>query len=265
MGARALALALKEPGAAPAQAAGARRARGARLVRPGPGRTPRMRVVVATDKFKGSLTAAEVARVAGPRAAPRRSPTSRWSGCRSRTAATEPWTPSCPRGSSGTRSRCPGRAASRCRRRTPAAATSRSSSWPTPPGWAGSAAGLAPLSASTHGTGEAIRAAVEAGCREVVVGLGGSASTDGGAGLVTALGARILDARGRPVPAGGAGLLEAASPRPRVAARPARRRRPDAGLRRRQPAARARRARPRSTARRRARPPTDVAVARTRR
>ena len=71
-------------------------------------------------------------------------------------------------------------------------------------------AGLAPLGASTRGTGEAIRLAVEAGCREVVVGLGGSASTDGGAGLVTALGARILDTDGRPVPSGGAGLLEAA-------------------------------------------------------
>ena len=72
-------------------------------------------------------------------------------------------------------------------------------------------AGLEPMSASTRGTGEAILAAVEAGCREVVVGLGGSASTDGGAGLVTALGARILDADDRPVPTGGAGLLEAAS------------------------------------------------------
>ena len=51
---------------------------------------------------------------------------------------------------------------------------------------------------------------MEAGCREVVIGLGGSASTDGGAGLVTALGARILDARGRPVPPGAAGLLVAA-------------------------------------------------------
>jgi glycerate 2-kinase len=72
-------------------------------------------------------------------------------------------------------------------------------------------AGPAPLHASTLGTGEVVLAAVRAGCREVVVGLGGSASTDGGAGLVTALGARILDAEGAPVRPGGVGLLEAAT------------------------------------------------------
>jgi glycerate kinase len=54
-----------------------------------------------------------------------------------------------------------------------------------------------------------VLAAARAGCREVVIGLGGSASTDGGAGLVTALGARVLDAEGSPVPPGGAGLLGA--------------------------------------------------------
>jgi glycerate kinase len=70
-------------------------------------------------------------------------------------------------------------------------------------------AGPAPLAASTFGTGEVVAAAVQAGCREVVIGLGGSASTDGGAGLVTALGARILDADGNPVSTGGAALLEA--------------------------------------------------------
>lgn len=69
----------------------------------------------------------------------------------------------------------------------------------------------APLHASTVGTGEVALAAIRAGCRELVLGVGGSASTDGGAGLVTALGARILDVHGAPVSPGGLGLLDAAS------------------------------------------------------
>lgn len=60
--------------------------------------------------------------------------------------------------------------------------------------------------ASSHGTGEVVRAALDAGCRRIVLGIGGSASTDGGAGLVQALGARLLDARGREVGRGGAAL-----------------------------------------------------------
>ncbi len=62
------------------------------------------------------------------------------------------------------------------------------------------------LTAGPHGVGDLVRAALDAGCRRVVLGLGGSATTDGGAGLVTALGVRLLDAEGRPVPSGGAGL-----------------------------------------------------------
>lgn len=65
-----------------------------------------------------------------------------------------------------------------------------------------------PLRASTVGLGEAIRALarrVPAGT--VLVGLGGSASTDGGIGLLRALGARALDRSGQPIPPGGAGLL----------------------------------------------------------
>ncbi|GHE76282.1 glycerate kinase [Amycolatopsis deserti] len=53
------------------------------------------------------------------------------------------------------------------------------------------------LAASTFGTGELIAAALDAGHRQVVVGLGGSATTDGGTGLLAALGARLLDAAGR--------------------------------------------------------------------
>jgi glycerate 2-kinase len=65
---------------------------------------------------------------------------------------------------------------------------------------------LAPLEATSFGTGQVVRAALDAGCRRVVLGVGGSASTDGGAGLVEALGARLLDETGEPVPRGGAGL-----------------------------------------------------------
>ncbi|MBE1491606.1 glycerate kinase [Plantactinospora soyae] len=63
-----------------------------------------------------------------------------------------------------------------------------------------------PLHAGSYGAGEVIRAALEYGCAEVVLGLGGSASTDGGAGLVNALGVRLLDAYGAELPSGGAAL-----------------------------------------------------------
>ena len=58
--------------------------------------------------------------------------------------------------------------------------------------------------------GEAIRAALDLEPVEVVVGVGGSASTDGGAGMLSALGARVLDADGREVADGGAALAGAA-------------------------------------------------------
>lgn len=70
--------------------------------------------------------------------------------------------------------------------------------------------GLAPLTASSSGTGEVIRAALDAGCHTVVLGLGGSACTDGGAGLLQALGARLLDASGAELPPGGAALARLA-------------------------------------------------------
>ncbi|MEW2493739.1 glycerate kinase [Streptomyces nodosus] len=65
---------------------------------------------------------------------------------------------------------------------------------------------LAPLTATTHGSGELLRAALDAGARTIVFGVGGSATTDGGAGMLSALGARFLDAAGEPVPPGGGGL-----------------------------------------------------------
>jgi len=62
-----------------------------------------------------------------------------------------------------------------------------------------------PLRASSFGTGELLLAALERS-RRVVLGLGGSATVDGGLGAAVALGARALDAGGRPVPLGGGGL-----------------------------------------------------------
>jgi glycerate kinase len=55
---------------------------------------------------------------------------------------------------------------------------------------------LAARTASSFGTGQVIRAALDAGCHRIILGIGGSASTDGGAGMVAALGGRLLDARG---------------------------------------------------------------------
>ena len=65
---------------------------------------------------------------------------------------------------------------------------------------------LAARAASSYGTGQVIRAALDAGCRRVVLGIGGSAGTDGGAGLVQALGGRLTGADGAEVGRGGAAL-----------------------------------------------------------
>lgn len=67
-----------------------------------------------------------------------------------------------------------------------------------------------PMAASTRGVGELMAAAARAGAREIFVGLGGSASNDAGAGCAAACGWRLLDAAGRPVPDGAAGLLRLA-------------------------------------------------------
>ncbi|MBI4376679.1 MAG: glycerate kinase [Elusimicrobia bacterium] len=61
--------------------------------------------------------------------------------------------------------------------------------------------------ASTFGTGQLIKAALSRGARAIVVGLGGSASSDGGAGMAQALGFRLLDSAGCPIAPGAAGLL----------------------------------------------------------
>jgi glycerate 2-kinase len=63
-----------------------------------------------------------------------------------------------------------------------------------------------PMGAHTTGLGEVIGRALDHGARRVVIGLGGSASTDGGTGALAALGARFLDAAGRELPRGGGAL-----------------------------------------------------------
>ena len=68
---------------------------------------------------------------------------------------------------------------------------------------------LDPLGAGTYGLGVVIAHALDRGAREVVIGLGGSASTDGGAGMLMGLGARVLDDAGVEVDRGGAALLDA--------------------------------------------------------
>ena len=63
-----------------------------------------------------------------------------------------------------------------------------------------------PLGAQTTGLGEVLGRALDAGAGRILVGLGGSAATDGGTGALAALGARFLDAAGRPLPPGGGAL-----------------------------------------------------------
>ena len=63
-----------------------------------------------------------------------------------------------------------------------------------------------PSITSTYGTGQLITAALDAGCRHILVGIGGSATNDGGAGMACALGVKLLDADGFPLPPGGGAL-----------------------------------------------------------
>ena len=67
-----------------------------------------------------------------------------------------------------------------------------------------------PRVTTTYGVGELIRAALDAGCGRILIGIGGSATNDGGAGMAQALGARLLDAEGNDLPPGGAALANLA-------------------------------------------------------
>ena len=67
-----------------------------------------------------------------------------------------------------------------------------------------------PLLTTSFGTGELIRAALDAGARHLIVGIGGSATNDAGAGMLQALGAALLDGAGRPLGRGGEALADLA-------------------------------------------------------
>ena len=67
-----------------------------------------------------------------------------------------------------------------------------------------------PRTTTTRGTGEIIKEALDGGYNRLIVGLGGSATNDGGVGMATALGFRFLDAAGRVLPAGGTALARLA-------------------------------------------------------
>lgn len=67
-----------------------------------------------------------------------------------------------------------------------------------------------PRATTTRGTGELIRSAIEAGAREILIGIGGSATNDGGAGMAQALGYRLLDEEGRELGPGGGALARLA-------------------------------------------------------
>ena len=68
-----------------------------------------------------------------------------------------------------------------------------------------------PLNATTYGLGEVILEALDAGFRRFILGIGGSATNDAGAGMAQALGVRLLDAGGAELPPGGAALARLAS------------------------------------------------------
>jgi len=68
-----------------------------------------------------------------------------------------------------------------------------------------------PLRTTTYGTGELLRAALDAGLRKIIIGIGGSATNDGGAGMARALGVRFTDAAGSELPDGGGALARLAA------------------------------------------------------
>jgi glycerate kinase len=64
------------------------------------------------------------------------------------------------------------------------------------------------LQASSHGTGQVVRHLIEKGCKHILLGIGGSATTDGGTGFAKALGYRFLDKQGQELPPGGGHLTQ---------------------------------------------------------
>jgi glycerate kinase len=165
-----------------------------------------MRVLAAVDKFKGSLTASEVAAHLGL-------------GLRAAQPGVEVVELPIADGGEGTLEAAE---AAGYRRRTLTVAgptgeplqASLALSGRTAVVEMAAASGLAllphgqrhPLTATSRGTGELVRAALDEGCETIVLGVGGSACTDGGAGLLQALGLSITDRAGLEVGPGGAAL-----------------------------------------------------------
>jgi glycerate kinase len=175
-----------------------------------------LRVVVAPDSFGGALDSVAVARAIA----------TGWSRVRS---ADELLTAPMADGGEGTLAAIAAALGDRCERRM--AAVHDPLGRPVAAEWLlvdeghgaflemAAASGLARLApeertpesarrASTRGTGELIRDALDAGVRQITIGLGGSATTDGGAGMLVALGARLLSDDGAEVTDGGAALTE---------------------------------------------------------
>jgi len=65
-----------------------------------------------------------------------------------------------------------------------------------------------PLMTTTYGTGELIGECLDRGVKKILIGIGGSATNDGGAGMAEALGAKFLDEKGQEIPRGGGGLAD---------------------------------------------------------
>lgn len=65
---------------------------------------------------------------------------------------------------------------------------------------------LNPLLTTSYGTGQLLKSALDSGAKRIIVGMGGSATVDGGAGCLQMLGVRLLDAYGQDIPLGGGGL-----------------------------------------------------------
>ncbi|WP_345493862.1 glycerate kinase family protein [Nocardia callitridis] len=174
-------------------------------------RTPTRRVILAPDKFKGSLTAAEVAaalatgitRVA-PHSDVRRVPIADGGDGTVEAFVAAGWrkvelTAPGPTGVDGVTSYAV------LGTKAVVELASVVGAQRLPEG------ALDALGASTFGLGVVLAHALEHGCTDIVLGLGGSSSTDGGAGMVRALGGRVLDMEGRDLPGGGAALVDAAA------------------------------------------------------
>lgn len=167
------------------------------------------RVLVAPDKFKGSLTAAEVTDALAygitaekPSWRVTAAPVADGGDGTVEAAVAAGWEPVTVPTTGPTGRPCSARYAVR----GPLAVVELAAVGLTslPPGE------LDPLGASTFGLGTVMRHALDQGAREIIVGVGGSASTDGGAGMLQALGVRIVDADGNEIGPGGAELRRAA-------------------------------------------------------